>query len=249
MRVERCLDRMLLASVVCCTLLAPAGAAAQDRLCERTVKANVVAIRQRIWLNRLGAHIPDGMMYALARDVVDLAGKSCENGLVSTSPVTQACLDGGARLRDDKRPRPIVLRANEGDCLQITFTNLLSSSGGTVLKSMAAEPEPSAAGEKEPAATDKATQTKANLLLRRDAEARGKLRARLLGAVEEAKQEEQPPTTAGVHVQGMPWVNGARDDAPPWACPRSTSPSARSSSTPARRPWPAGRSLTAWRTT
>ena len=75
MRVERCVDRMLLASVVAFTLLAPAGAAAQDRVCERIVKANVVAIREPIWLNRLGAHIPDGMMYALARDVVDAKDK------------------------------------------------------------------------------------------------------------------------------------------------------------------------------
>src|SRR6185369_10526740 len=30
----------------------------------------------------------------------------------------------------DKRPRPIVLRINSGDCLKITFTNLLS---GTAL--------------------------------------------------------------------------------------------------------------------
>ncbi len=30
-------------------------------------------------------------------------------------------------LRDRKRPRPIVLRANEGDCLEINFTNLLAN--------------------------------------------------------------------------------------------------------------------------
>ena len=33
---------------------------------------------------------------------------------------------GNVRLRSDKRPRPIVLRMNSGDCLRITFTNLLS---------------------------------------------------------------------------------------------------------------------------
>jgi len=31
-------------------------------------------------------------------------------------------------LRSNKRPRPIALRMNSGDCLRITFTNLLSSS-------------------------------------------------------------------------------------------------------------------------
>ncbi len=35
---------------------------------------------------------------------------------------------GHVKLRSDKRPRPLVLRANEGDCLQVTFTNLLAPS-------------------------------------------------------------------------------------------------------------------------
>src|SRR6185503_7132505 len=35
---------------------------------------------------------------------------------------------GNVRLRPDKRPRPIVLRMNSGDCMRITFTNLLASS-------------------------------------------------------------------------------------------------------------------------
>ncbi|WP_413936006.1 copper oxidase [Nitrospira sp. BLG_1] len=34
-------------------------------------------------------------------------------------------LVGHIKLRSDKRPRPLVLRANEGDCLRVTFTNLL----------------------------------------------------------------------------------------------------------------------------
>lgn len=38
-------------------------------------------------------------------------------------------LAGHVKLRSDKRPRPLVLRANEGDCLQVTFTNLLSPYG------------------------------------------------------------------------------------------------------------------------
>ncbi|MGH9194578.1 MAG: hypothetical protein ACRD1T_02415, partial [Acidimicrobiia bacterium] len=32
---------------------------------------------------------------------------------------------GKVMLRPDKRPRPMVLRANAGDCLQISFQNLL----------------------------------------------------------------------------------------------------------------------------
>jgi hypothetical protein len=49
------------------------------------------------------------MIYALASDVV------------GNTP-------GNVRLKDGKRPRPIVLRVNEGDCLQVIFQNLLNSS-------------------------------------------------------------------------------------------------------------------------
>jgi len=35
-------------------------------------------------------------------------------------------LAGHVKLRSDKRPRPLVLRANEGDCLHVTFANLLA---------------------------------------------------------------------------------------------------------------------------
>lgn len=34
---------------------------------------------------------------------------------------------GNVTLRKDKRPRPIVLRVREGDCLEVNFTNLLSA--------------------------------------------------------------------------------------------------------------------------
>src|SRR6185437_3939374 len=39
-------------------------------------------------------------------------------------------LSGHVKLRSDKRPRPLVLRTNEGDCLQVTFTNLLAPTVG-----------------------------------------------------------------------------------------------------------------------
>lgn len=70
--------------------------------CQRTIKADVVAIPQPIMLNRLGAAIPDGLVFTLKGDTVNGAG---------------------AQLRPDRRPRPLVLRANVGDCLTITFTN------------------------------------------------------------------------------------------------------------------------------
>ncbi len=70
------------------------------------VTAKVVALNQPIMLNRLGAAIPQGMVFALEKDVVGDA--------------TQ-----GWMLRPDKRPRPMVLRVRQGDCLQITLTNRL----------------------------------------------------------------------------------------------------------------------------
>ncbi len=74
--------------------------------CANVVTADVVAIEQPIFYNRLGTFQPDGKIYALSRDVVQ-QGSSY-------------------RLRSDKRPRPLVLRVNEGDCLEITLTNRLS---------------------------------------------------------------------------------------------------------------------------
>lgn len=78
----------------------------------RVVHADVVALDQDIVFNRFGSHDPYGMIYALRRDVVDNDG----SGTLKA---------GHVRLRSDKRPRPLVLRANEGDILEVTFTNLL----------------------------------------------------------------------------------------------------------------------------
>src|SRR5262245_29936759 len=83
--------------------------------CARTIKADVVALDQVIMFNRLGTVNPNGMIYALKKDVVAIDPLK---GIVA----------GNVRLRDDKRPRPLVLRMNSGDCLRITFTNLLSPS-------------------------------------------------------------------------------------------------------------------------
>jgi hypothetical protein len=64
--------------------------------------------------NRLGALNPGGMIYALKQDIVPI---DAAKGLVA----------GNVQLRSTKRPRPITLRMNSGDCLRITFSNLLSS--------------------------------------------------------------------------------------------------------------------------
>src|ERR1700682_4479683 len=84
--------------------------------CARTITAHVSAIDQPYLLNRLGAMMPEGMVFALDRDIV-----------AATCPAGQTCTPskGNARLRDRKRARPMVLRADVGDWLFIHFANLL----------------------------------------------------------------------------------------------------------------------------
>jgi manganese oxidase len=74
---------------------------------KRMIFAEVYALaRPTIMLNRLGANIPDGLMFVLRQDVLE-----------SASPL------GKPTLKANKRPRPLVLRANQDDCITITFTN------------------------------------------------------------------------------------------------------------------------------
>ena len=90
------------------TTAAPAPPAPAMQQCPagtRVVNANVVAIPKAIMLNRLGATIPNAFVFALKSDTVN------------TGTTLQ--------LRPGKRPRPLVLRANVGDCLRITFTNAI----------------------------------------------------------------------------------------------------------------------------
>ena len=86
---------------------------AQQQNCSRTIEADIVAIDQPIFLNRLGASLPGGMIYALRRDVV-------------AGPNGSEIVAGNARLNPDRRPRPLVLRVRVGDCLHVRFQNLLS---------------------------------------------------------------------------------------------------------------------------
>lgn len=93
--------------------LSPHIASAQAS-CARTLTADVVALDQSIWYNRFGAFDPDAMIFALRGDVVP------RDPAAPLGP-------GNAQLRSDKRPRPLVLRMDVGDCLQVKFTNLLSA--------------------------------------------------------------------------------------------------------------------------
>jgi hypothetical protein len=111
---------------------------AESAYCERTIKADVVALDQVITYNRLGAVNPAGMIYALRRDVEpsDKFGTVTDSSFTTTTtsdkaypvvyPVDESELvAGNVKLKNYKRPRPLVLRMNAGDCLQITFQNLL----------------------------------------------------------------------------------------------------------------------------
>jgi len=106
------LPRLIVGLSAAAVLAMPSGASAQT--CARTVTADVVAFDQVFFWNRLGAVQPQGMMFALRRDVVPISGSTLSAGNV--------------QLRRDKRPRPLVLRMNAGDCLRIQFQNLLSPS-------------------------------------------------------------------------------------------------------------------------
>lgn len=68
-----------------------------------TKKFNVVAMDTRIQYNKQGDHDPFGLMYALAED--------------------EQAIRSGA-----KKPEPLVLRANEGDCIEVRLTNKISPS-------------------------------------------------------------------------------------------------------------------------
>ena len=81
-------------------------------LCANTVVARVVALDQPFFWNRLGAVQPQGMIYALERDVEP------QSGYTSLQP-------GHVQLKRYKRPRPLILRVSVGSCLEIHFKNLL----------------------------------------------------------------------------------------------------------------------------
>jgi hypothetical protein len=109
---------------------APAVAKEPSFACNRTVKAQVVALDQPWMWNRLGAAQPGGMIYALYGDVVRQDGTELREPWNLTPGDRQNLakeLAGKVRVRDDKRARPLVLRVNKGDCLEVTFWNLLSA--------------------------------------------------------------------------------------------------------------------------
>ncbi|MCX7032339.1 MAG: hypothetical protein NTU62_19805, partial [Spirochaetes bacterium] len=104
-------------------LAAPSTAWAQAT-CARIITADVVVFDQPLMFNRLGSQNVNGIMYALRRDVVNKTTlQSCATGT--------ACQAGLVTLRPDKRPRPLVIRAAAGDCLDVAFQNLLNPAANT----------------------------------------------------------------------------------------------------------------------
>jgi hypothetical protein len=111
--------------------LSAAAASGQDdqkgKLSGRTVVAEVVALDQPFMVNRLGSSVPTGQIFALRTDV---KVTDSEDELPSFAPPTPQNLKnyiGKVTLKEYKRPRPIVLRANVGDILEVRFCNLLSA--------------------------------------------------------------------------------------------------------------------------
>jgi len=104
-------------AIVILALLAaalPIAAQQASPPCRNITHADVVALDQAFYNNRLGAFQAGGMIFALRRDVV------------STDPAHPELRPGFVMVRPTKRPRPIVLRVNAGDCLEIAFQNLLN---------------------------------------------------------------------------------------------------------------------------
>ena len=120
----RLLSLIIMVTVLSIFMVFPTGGYAAPA-CTNTVVADVVALDQNYFVNRLGALNNLGMVYALKRDVFtnafDAAGE-----FIGQSCAKVACVPGQVVMRPDKRPRPIALRVAKGDCLQINFTNLLN---------------------------------------------------------------------------------------------------------------------------
>jgi manganese oxidase len=111
--------RLLCGLMAVFALLAIADSASAQCDPNKTIHADVVALDQPFMLNRLGAAMPQGMIFALRQDVIATDGS---NNLKA----------GQVMLRPDKKPRPIVLRVNQGGCLQVTLINLLSPTAETL---------------------------------------------------------------------------------------------------------------------
>jgi manganese oxidase len=115
--------------LVCSVEVLLAGCAALQHKAAQTLSPNdcifaeVVALEQPIVVNRFGAFMPGGMMYALKRDVVRIDDNQ---PITELSEADWSQLAGRVKLRDSKRPRPLVLRVNEKQCIDVRLHNLMT---------------------------------------------------------------------------------------------------------------------------
>jgi manganese oxidase len=108
----------------CTTLQADISSSKVITSCEGVpLIAEVVAFEQAIVVNRFGAFMPGGMLYALKRDVVRMDDNK---PLIEIPESEWPQLAGRVKLRDSKRPRPLVLRANEKQCIDVRLHNLMT---------------------------------------------------------------------------------------------------------------------------
>jgi manganese oxidase len=121
----------------------------------RVVCADVGALDQTLVYNRFGSFNPFGMIFSLDRDLAVLRPETAATEAAGKPAGPDAVIDltmparvlmasdcdamtgaehghadadlspGNVRLRDCKRPRPMVLRANVGDILDVRVTNYL----------------------------------------------------------------------------------------------------------------------------
>jgi len=178
--------------------------------CANTVVANVVAFDQIITYNRFGAFDPGGMMFALKRDIVPI---NASGGLVA----------GNVQLRGDKRPRPLVLRVNEGDCLQVNFTNLLDPNRAHVEQlQFLNQPNRRPYYDKTPlfgpvenqidGSVRKIEPLGTNTFQVKQYNPDGSVQVIDDGTVHLSKDDTPATRYASVHVNGMDYVNGIQDD-------------------------------------
>ncbi len=103
----------------------------------RIVHAEIAALDQMLVYNRFGSFNPFGMIFALTRD---LSPADAPPAFTTVAEQTEICAArtgaepglelgdspaGNVRLKDCKRPRPLVLRANVGDILHVRLHNYL----------------------------------------------------------------------------------------------------------------------------
>lgn len=111
----------------------------------RVICADIGALDQTLVYNRFGSFNPFGMIFALDRDLAVLreedekGGKDAAAAQVALKTASDCAAMTGAehghpgtaleagnvRLKDCKRPRPLVLRANVGDVLVVRVSNWL----------------------------------------------------------------------------------------------------------------------------